>query len=57
MTAVPVVSLDWLADDLKVVRCSACGEVADGHNRTILARAAYRHAEDAHDGLVEREGW
>lgn len=54
----PIVGgIELREDAFQVVTCSECGEVADGGNRAIVARAAHIHAEEAHDGLVEREGW
>lgn len=53
---------DWPADDpdVHVVSCSACGVLTDPgqmESRAALARFAYRHAEDVHDGDVDRKGW
>ena len=50
-----------LADSL-VLDCSECGELTDEHlatphNSAFYARRAHRHAEEAHDGDVERVGW
>lgn len=46
--------------DALALSCSACGDLVDVDGtgrRAELARLAYRHAEEEHDGLVDRVGW
>lgn len=44
--------------DCLVLTCSACGDLTDpGVPRRFLQEKASRHAQDVHDGDVDREGW
>lgn len=51
-----------LPDDLELT-CSECPEFGVDYEhkgrstRNRLARQAHRHAEEVHDGDVDREGW
>lgn len=43
-----------------VLTCSVCGDLTDWEDlprRQDLQRRARRHAEEAHDGDVDAEGW
>jgi hypothetical protein len=57
-----------LMEGLLVVTCSACldeldedeltdWETDNQRGRRFLQRQAYLHAQEAHDGDVDREGW